>query len=332
MQLTTRMSVDKVKTGIVAVLILTSVLVSGCLREYDTTNLFINKVDITADIIDDDSARLDIITYVSNRGTTSGEVEIQAKAYNLDTGLLMDDEKMSMGRVGKDKTLNITVPLTVPITGNYRIEVSMYEDGGQRMSGEATISGLESLLTQPKHSYINIRDVDVAMLLRSETKTTLKVTIFLDNYGRSDSAPLTAMVKLKDAKSNLIGNDGIINVGVVKADTTVIKDIELEVPKDRDYRVELLIFENDRIIAEYGVSFFLAPGSTGAEEVVKRTESVSTTKTITSEFTLPTPLAGDIYSTGEGPFATETPGFGILGAMLGFGIVVILIGRGNKKR
>ncbi|MCL7475406.1 MAG: PGF-CTERM sorting domain-containing protein [Methanosarcinales archaeon] len=318
-----------VKTMLVMGLVLASVLAGGCLREYDTTSLHINEVDISAEVIDDDIVQLDIISYVSNSGKTSGEVEIQAKAYNLATSLLMADEKILMGRIGKDKTLNGTVELHVPITGNYRIEVTMYEDGGLVTSGKATISGLESLLSSPKHSYINIRDVDVAMTARGDTTTTLEVTTFLDNYGRSDSAPLTALVKLRDAKTNLIGQSGNIDVGVIKADTTLVKDIELEVPKDRDYRVEIMIFENDRIITEYGVSFFMAPDSQGDEDVVKKTRSVSTTETITTEFIMPTstPLPYDVYSTRDigAPMPTKEPGFQVIWAITGLLAVVLLM-------
>ncbi|MCL7414725.1 MAG: PGF-CTERM sorting domain-containing protein [ANME-2 cluster archaeon] len=318
-----------VKTMLVMALVLASVLAGGCLREYDTTSLQIKDVDISADIIDDDIVQLDIISYVSNSGKTSGEVEIQAKAYNLATSLLMADEKISMGRIGKDKTQNGTVELQVPITGNYRIEVTLYEDGGQVTSGTTTISGLESLLSSPKHSYIQIRDVDAAMTTRGDTTTTLKVTTFLDNYGRSDSAPLTALVKLRDAKSNLIGQSGNINVGVVKADTTVVKDIELEVAKDRDYRVEIMIFENDRIITEYGVSFFMAPDSQGDEDVVKKTRSVSTTETITTEFVLPEPTRepyyDDVYRTGEYGAPMKEPGFGVWMGIAGLLAVALLL-------
>ncbi|MCK4938291.1 MAG: hypothetical protein KAR85_06775 [Methanosarcinales archaeon] len=316
------------KTVLVMALVFTSVMAGGCLREYDNTNLQFNNVDISADIIDDDIVQLDIISYVTNSGKDSGEVDIQAKAYNLDTSLLMADEKISMGRIGKDRTQNGTVELQVPITGNYRIEVTMYEDGGQVTSGKATISGLESLLSSPKHSYIHIRDVDAAMTSRSETTTTLKVTAFLDNYGRSDSAPLTALVKLRDAKTNLIGQSGNINVGVVKADTTVVKDIELEVAKDRDYRVEIMIFENDRIITEYGVSFFMAPDSQGDENVVKKTSSVSTTETITTEWEMPEPTPepyDDVYRTGDYGAPIAQPGFGILPGIAGLLAVALLL-------
>ncbi|MDF1557998.1 MAG: PGF-CTERM sorting domain-containing protein [ANME-2 cluster archaeon] len=196
-----------------------------------------------------------------------------------------------------------------------------------------TISGLESLLSSPKHSYIQIRDVDAAMTARGDTTTTLKVTTFLDNYGRSDSEPLTALVKLRDAKSNLIGQSGNINVGVVRADTTVVKDIELEVAKDRDYRVEIMIFENDRIITEYGVSFFMAPDSQGDEDVVKKTRSVSTTETVTTEFVQPTPAAtpyDDVYRTGDYG-APMSPGFGILVALMGLMVVALILGRKKNK-
>jgi len=324
-----------VKTILVTALIFASVLAGGCLREYETTSLAINEVDISAEVIDDDTARLNIITYVSNNGKTSGEVEIQAKAYNLGTNLLMADEKISMGNIGKDRTRNSTVELKVPITGNYRIEVTLYEDGGQITSGTATISGLESLLTIPKHSYINIRDVDVAMLSRGDTTTILKVTTFLDNYGRSDSSPLTSLVKLRDAKTNLIGQSGNINVGVVKADTTVVKNIELEVPKDRDYRVEVMIFENDRIITEYGVSLFMAPDSQGDEDVVTKTRSVSTTETITTEFVVPESAPrppDDVYRTGDyGAPEMGEPGFGIMGAIVGLMAVAVILGRRKNK-
>lgn len=316
-----------VKKVLAVALVIVSIMAGGCLREYDTTNLWINQVDISADIIDDDTARLNIITYVSNSGKTSGEVDIQAKAYNLDTNLLMADENISMGKIGKDKTFDGIVPLEVPITGNYRIEVTLYENGGQIRTGQATVSGLESLLTSPTHSYINIRDVDVTMMSRAEDTTILKVTTFLDNYGRSDSAPLTALVKLRDANTNLIGKSGNINVGVVKDDTTVVKDIELEVPKDRDYRVEVMIFENERIITEYGVSFYMAPESYGEEDVVKKTRTVSTTETISTEFVVEEGSRPDdeyIYRTEEGmPY--KEPAFGIIGALMGLIAMVMLL-------
>ena len=322
----------KGKHLLITALVLTSILAGGCLEEYDTTSLTINKVDIKADIIDDDMVQLGIITYVSNSGQTSGEVDIQTKAYNLKTNLLMADEKISMGKIGKDRTQNGTVNLEVPLTGNYRIEVTLYEDGGQITSGQGTISGLESLLTSPKHSYINIRDVDVTMISKSETTTTLKVTTFLDNYGRSDSAPLTTLVKLRDADTNLIGNSGNINVGVVKSDTTVVKDIELEVPKDRDYRVEVMIFENDRIITEYGVSFFMAPKSTGAEEVTRETRTISTTETFTTEFEVePTQYrpSEDVFRTEGAPM--DEPGFGLPGAIITLLSVIILFRKFKLK-
>jgi len=308
---------------LITALILISILAGGCLQEYDTTSLTINKVDIKADVVDDDTVQLSIITYVSNTGQTSGNVDIQTKAYNLKTNLLMADEKVSMGKIGKDRTQNGTVNLEVPIIGNYRIEVSLYENDGLVTSGQGSISGLESLLTSPTHSYINIRDVDVTLLSRSESTTTMKVTTFLDNYGRSDSTPLTALVKLRDADTNLIGNSGNINVGVVKSDTTVVKDIELEVPKDRDYRVEVMIFENDRIITEYGVSFFMAPKSTGVEDVTRQTRTISTTETFTTAFEVePTPYrpSDDVFRTEGAPM---TPGFGLLTAIISLLSVII---------
>ncbi|HUW68329.1 MAG TPA: hypothetical protein VMW20_09875 [Candidatus Nanoarchaeia archaeon] len=308
---------------LITALILISILAGGCLQEYDTTSLTINKVDIKADVVDDDTVQLSIITYVSNTGQTSGNVDIQTKAYNLKTNLLMADEKVSMGKIGKDRTQNGTVNLEVPIIGNYRIEVSLYENDGLVTSGQGSISGLESLLTSPTHSYINIRDVDVTLLSRSESTTTMKVTTFLDNYGRSDSTPLTALVKLRDADTNLIGNSGNINVGVVKSDTTVVKDIELEVPKDRDYRVEVMIFENDRIITEYGVSFFMAPKSTGVEDVTRQTRTISTTETFTTAFEVePTPYrpSDDVFRTEGAPMA---PGFGLLTAIISLLSVII---------
>lgn len=173
------------------------------------------------------------------------------------------------------------------------------------------------------------------MLSRGDTTTILQVTTFLHNYGRSDSSPLTALVKLRDAKTNLIGQSGNINVSVVKADTTVVKNIELEVPKDRDYRVEVMIFENDRIITEYGISFFMAPDSQGDEDVVTKTRSVSTIETITTEFVVPESARrsyDDVYGTGDyGAPIMEEPGFGILGAMLGLMAVAVILGRRKNK-
>jgi hypothetical protein len=116
----------------------------------------------------------------------------------------------------------------------------------------------------------------------------------------------------------------------------VVKDIELEVPKNRDYRVEVMIFENDRIITEYGVSFYMAPDSQGDEDVVTKTRSVSTTETITTEFVVPESAPRpyeDVYRVTEeyGAPITKEPGFGIMGAMLGLMAVAVILGRRKNK-
>jgi len=107
------------------------------------------------------------------------------------------------------------------------------------------------------------------------------------------------------------------------------------VPKDRDYRVEVMIFENDRIITEYGISFFMAPDSQGDEDVVTKTRSVSTTETITTEFAVPESAPrpyNDVYSTKDygGP-EMGAPGFGIMCAMLGLMAVAVILGRRKNK-
>ena len=320
------------KMVLITVLIIISVLCCGCLREYDETDLKINKVDISAKVIDEDIVQLNIITYVSNDGESSGKIDIQAKAYNLETSLLSADQKISLEKIEKDKTVNVTVPLLVQITDDYRIEVILYENEGQITSGYATISGLESLLSKPKHSYINIRDVDVRMLNRSDSTTTLKITTFLDNYGISDSSSLIELVKLRDAKSNLIGNSGNINVGVIKADTTVVKDIELTVPKDRDYQVEVMVFENDRIIVEYGVSCYMDPDSTGPKTISKESTSVSTTKTVTTDFieSEPEEIEDDVYRTEYGNVEAE-PGFGVYSVLFCMAVAILFIRKRKEQ-
>ncbi|MFQ6055726.1 MAG: hypothetical protein ACE5J3_07075 [Methanosarcinales archaeon] len=312
-------------------LFLTTLSNAGILKKYEEKPyLNIKDVDISAEAISEDDVILTITTYIDNRGGDSGNTKILVKAYNERTKLLVASSELGLGIIKKGKTINGTLSLTVPKSGDYRIEVILYEDEGEVLRGKSYIRGLATLPTSPKHSSIKIRDIDVRPLSVKGNYTTFQVFIYIDNTGKVDSDDLIAIIKMRDADSNLLWDTGRLDAGIVKKDKTSIKSINLTVPKDKNYVVDVMIFENDKIIAQEGTSLYSTTGKTYPEQVTKKTRTVSKTTTESTEFIVSTPTPSRKIYKSEGVIPSPTPGFEVIIAIAM--LLIIFVIRKRIKR
>jgi len=108
----------------------------------------------------------------------------------------------------------------------------------------------EGLYEEP--SAVIIRDVDVKAAAVNASTASLNITAYLDNYG-AGSGDIELLVKAFNAKTNLLVATNKTCVGVLKKKETKAASALIYVERRGDYRIRLVLFEDDRGVGDYEV-------------------------------------------------------------------------------
>jgi len=94
------------------------------------SSLSINAVDVMSPDIEADPITLDIITTLSSHGPEpSGDLTMDIRVVNLQTGLTAIRESRDLGRIGATTESEKTVSVAVPNGYDYSIHLRLFEDG-----------------------------------------------------------------------------------------------------------------------------------------------------------------------------------------------------------
>ncbi|MDD3043800.1 MAG: PGF-CTERM sorting domain-containing protein [Methanosarcinaceae archaeon] len=107
--------------------------------------LSVSALDVMTPEIDADPITLDIVTEIENSGGASGNLAMEIRAVNLQTGITAVRESRPLGAVSGDSTTK-KVSLTVPNGYDYEIRIRLIEDG----AAFATSTGRITLAPQPQ--------------------------------------------------------------------------------------------------------------------------------------------------------------------------------------
>jgi len=92
--------------------------------------LTIAGVDISAYAESVNRAILNVSVCIDNSGDAySGEVEVEVKAYDAETNLLVATNRTTVGKIAPKKSEYAFCLLSLPKEGGYRIEVVVFENG-----------------------------------------------------------------------------------------------------------------------------------------------------------------------------------------------------------
>ena len=224
--------------------------------------LTIAGVDISAYAESVNRAILNVSVCIDNSGDAySGEVEVEVKAYDAETNLLVATNRTKVGKIAPKKSEYTFCLLSLPKEGGYRIEVVVFENGKGILRAERKIYGLETL-EPPGTAKISLRELDfmVASVESVGGKEYAKIntTLFIDNLG-GDVSGLKALVKARDNETRLIADRKWVELGTLKCGTTSLRYATLTVPNRRDYIVEVQVFQHGRIIKESSGMVLLSP-------------------------------------------------------------------------
>lgn len=238
------------KTGILllAGILLLSVISCGCIRDFERSELGIADIDISPDRVASANVLLNVTTYIENRGDRSGDARLLLKAFDMESGLLVDQETVTVGSILKRKTKSESQVVKVDRDGGYRIEVVLFEDEQRVDQRTVRISGIGELTPTVYDIGLRIPEMDFLVKNVTGSRVTIGVDLYLTNEGDITSEDFQVLIKAREMDAGLLADKTWITTGVIKKETTVIRSADIVVSDEYNYIVEALIWKNDTIV------------------------------------------------------------------------------------
>ncbi len=243
------------KLAIIRILILTSILLlsissSGCLRSFeDESQLGITNMDISAKEVKSAFVDIDVTTYVENYyGDSSKNTSLLLKAFSTRTGLLVVQTQDNIGIINKGDTVNITQSLKLQKEGGYRIVSVLFEEEKNKNTREITINNLENLPADVQDIGVEVAGMDFLVREVNGSRVVIQSDLYLTNEGISTSENYKILIKAREMDARLLADKVWIETGSIRPETTIIKSVNLTVPDQYNYVVEVLIWNNDTIV------------------------------------------------------------------------------------
>lgn len=295
---------------LLSLLLVAVIALSGCIKTgEDYTQLSIDTVDISTDHIKSSSIDFNITTYVENHGNIGTKnASLLLKAYNDQNDLLVEQIKTPVGSIDAKKTIAVTQALELPRKGDYRIEVNLYDGDIKKTYQWTSISNLDSLQADIKDIGLEIGEMDFLVRNASNRKVVIENDIYFTNEGDDNSSEFDVLVKAREMDARLIADKKWTRLKAIKPETTVIKSVNLTVPDQYNYVVEVLVWSKGMVVKRAEGTVLLRPLTKLEEGERIEGKSIDTSRFETAEEAVAPAEAPAKAAPGEG---IRTPGFGI---------------------
>ena len=293
------------------ILILMSIILlfasgSGCIQSFEEESYYnIRDMDISADHAGTSFVDLNVTTYVEKyQGDTEKNTSLLLKVYSKESGLLEVQEELKLGKLKKGETKAVSQSLSLPKTGGYNIRSVLFEEDAQKGSGEINVYNLDFLPADVQDIGLEISEMDFRVRKVEDKKVLIESDLYLTNEGKKTSQDLRMLVKVREMDAGLLADKVWMQTGEIKPETTVLRSVNLTMPDQYNYVVEVLIWNNDTIVRRGEDYIQLNP-----EIKIKDKTSTETRKIQTSEFE----NADESGMVSEKDYAGEeaTPGFSL---------------------
>lgn len=281
---------------------------SGCLQEFDEqeAHLGIRDIEISADSVKSTYVWLNVTTYVENWGAYSDDnATVMLKAFSEQTGLLELKQEEDIGPIKEDETKMVSQKIRLPKSGSYRISAIVVNEGEMGYDLRMTLSGLESLPTDQQETGVRIESIDFIARETSSNGVVIQNDIYLKNEGVETTEDYRILVKAREMDARLIADKKWISSGEIKPENTVIRSVNLTVPDNYNYIVEVSIWDDNTVVRTGEDYVQLNP-----EKVIDRDQMVQNKNVNTADFVIEDDFNREYeeeaaYETAE----EESPGF-----------------------
>ncbi len=287
------------------IFILGSLILSGCLKEYD--NVVITSVDVMSSP-QADGTKLTITPYVqNNQDADTGILTLQVKIKEPSTNLIVAEKNSDIGYIKSKSSYSNSVSLTVSNPGEYGIEVQVLE-GAKILAQYYTPVNIKATpgLGQPADIKLTDMNLVITKFVNDATSAVVEISPGIYNQG-GDSQPLTVEVVARvDPYTAYTQSD---ELGVIKSTNRVRGKVSFVLPRKKEYSFSVNVIENGKTLVRGNVN-----------EKVKL-----------NNIKFNTPMTYIIIEEGK-PIATpKEPGFELAIALIGI-LLVYSIRMRNKGR
>jgi hypothetical protein len=279
---------------------------SGCIRNFEeASNYNIKDIDISADRIGTAFVDLNVTTYIEKTdGNTAKNSSLLLKAYSTESGLLVAQNEVNLGILKKGDTKPVSQILNLPKSGGYNLRSVLFEDNAQKSTGEIKISNLDALPADVQDIGLAISEMDFRVTRVEGGKVFIDSDIYLTNEGKEISRDFKMLVKVSEMDAGLLADKVWTQTGEIQPEATVIRSVNLTMPDQYNYVVEVLIWNGDMIVKSGEGYIQLSP----TKKIEK--SNTETRKIQTSDFVNNTPEE-EIPKTGYEKEEKNTPGFSL---------------------
>jgi hypothetical protein len=168
---------------------------------------------------------------------------------------LLEIEKESIiGNIPAESTREVTVPLNLPKKDGYRVVALVFEDGSRKTGREITLNNIEDLQGGLETPGVEISGMDFMVREVAENKVLIQNDIYLTNEGIGENKNYRMLVKAREMDAALIADKAWADTGNFEPDETVIRSVNLSVPDNYNYAVEVILWEDNTIVRQ-GVDY-----------------------------------------------------------------------------
>jgi hypothetical protein len=237
--------------------------------------------------------------------TQEKNTSLLLKVYSMESGLLEIQEKVDLGELKKGETKVVSQNLSLPKTGGYSIRSVLFEEEIQKSNGEINIYNLDSLPADMQDIGLEISEMDFKVRKVEDGKVLIESDIYITDEGRKTSSDFPTLAKVREMDAGLLADKIWTRTGEIRPEATVIRSVNLTVPDQYNYVVEVLVWNNDTIVKRGEGYIQLNP-----EIEIKDKTATETRKIQTSDFE----NVNEPEIIPEEEYAEEgsTPGFSLL--------------------
>ncbi|PWB51239.1 MAG: hypothetical protein C3F06_10495 [Candidatus Methanoperedenaceae archaeon] len=285
------------------ILILVSLILSGCIKEYG--NVEITSIDVMSSA-QDDGATLTITPNIQNdKNTDTALLSIKVKIREPASNLVVAEKDSDIGYIKSKSGTSSSIILAVSNPGEYSVEVSLLE------SGNILTQKSVPVVVKPEPgpgAAADIKLVDMNLLITNIYNNAQNILVDVSpgiyNQG-GDSMPL--VIEVTASVDSFTGYTMTDKVGIVKGESRIRGKVTLDIPRNKEYLFKVEVFENGNKIA----------GGTVPEKIK------------INEIKYNTPMTYSLVEEGK-PRTTQTPGFAATAGIAGI-LLVWVYSRIRKK-
>ena len=243
-------------------------------------------MDISADRIGTAFVDLNVTTYIEKyNGNTEKNASLLLKAYSMESGLLVAQKEVKLGVLKKGDTKLVSQNLSLPKTGGYDLRSVLFEENIQKSNGEIKIHNLDALPADVQDIGLEIPEIDFKVKGVEGGKVFVESDIYLTNEGKEISPDFKMLVKVREMDAGLLADKIWTQTGEIKPETTVIRSVNLTMPDQYNYVVEVLIWNNDTIVKSGEGYIQLSPKVKIQDKNTTETRKIQTSEFENSEVT-----------------------------------------------